>query len=74
MAERERGETKQTNKQTKNNNNNTEKYCLCFNEDFLTFYIYLSFNPHANSAGYAWVSFGPGLHSHGKGQTLDTPR
>ena len=34
MAERERGETKQTNKQKKNNNNNTEKYCLCFNEDF----------------------------------------
>ena len=45
MAERERGETKQTNKQTKNNNNNTEKYCLCFNEDFLALYIYLSFNP-----------------------------
>ena len=41
MAERE----EKQNKQTKNNNNNTEKYCLCFNEDFLTFYIYLSFNP-----------------------------
>ena len=36
MAERERGETKQTNKQ---------KTTTSFNEDFLTFYIYLSFNP-----------------------------
>ena len=43
MAERER--RNKTNKQTKNNDNNTEKYCLSFNEDFLTFYIYLSFNP-----------------------------